>query len=113
MALDHDAIYEAYKSEAKPVVTIDDSRGAFDADGNKVTLDDAKVAAARKSLDDALAATEYQRQRTGAGSTTDTIYPTIGDQLDMLYKDMLAGKLDTTGTWATAIKATKDKYPKP
>jgi hypothetical protein len=26
---------------------------------------------------------------------------------------MLAGKLDTTGTWATAIKATKDKYPKP
>ena len=31
MALDHEAIYEAYKSEAKPVVTIDDSRGAFDA----------------------------------------------------------------------------------
>jgi len=113
MSLDHDAIYEAYKSEAKPVVTIDDSRGAFDADGNKVTLDDAKVAAARKSLDDALAATEYQRQRTGAGSTTDTCYPTIGDQLDMIYKDILAGKLDTTGTWATAIKATKDKYPKP
>jgi len=26
---------------------------------------------------------------------------------------MLAGKLDSTGTWATAIKATKDKYPKP
>ena len=113
MSLDHEAIYEAYKSETKPVVTIDDSAGAFDADGNKVTLDDAKVAAARKSLDDALAATEYQRKRTGADGTTETIYPTIGDQLDMLYKDMLAGKLDTTGTWATAIKATKDKYPKP
>ena len=113
MALDHEAIYEAYKSEAKPVVSIDDSAGAFDADGNSVTLDDAKVAAARKSLDDALAATEYQRKRTGEAGTTDTIYPTIGDQLDMLYKDMLAGKLDTSGTWATAIKATKDKYPKP
>ena len=101
MALDHEAIYEAYKSEAKPVVSIDDSAGAFAADGSKI------------ELDDALAATEYQRKRTGEAGTTDTIYPTIGDQLDMLYKDMLAGKLDTTGTWATAIKATKDKYPKP
>ena len=113
MALDHEAIYEAYKSEAKPVVSIDDSAGAFDADGAKVTLDDAKIAAARKSLDDAAAAILYKSQRTGEAGTTDTIYPTIGDQLDMLYKDMLAGKLDTTGTWATAIKATKDKYPKP
>ena len=113
MSLYHEAIYEAYKSEAKPVVSIDDSAGAFDADGNSVTLDDAKVAAARKALDDAAALVAYKLKRTGMDGTTDTIYPTIGDQLDMLYKDMLAGKLDTTGTWATAIKATKDKYPKP
>ena len=113
MALDHEAIYEAYKSATKPVVSIDDTAGAFAADGSKVTLDDTKVAAARKSLDDAAAAIHYMSQRTGAAGTTDTIYPTIGDQLDMIYKDMVAGKLDTTGTWATAIKATKDKYPKP
>ena len=38
MSLDHEAIYEAYKSEAKPVVRIfDDPEGAFDADGNKIT----------------------------------------------------------------------------
>ena len=113
MALDHEAIYEAYKTATKPVVTIDDSAGAFAADGSKVTLSDTKIKAARKALDDAAAAILYKSQRTGAAGTTDTIYPTIGDQLDMLYKDMLAGKLDTTGTWATAIKATKDKYPKP
>ena len=113
MALDHEAIYEAYKTATKPVVSIDDTAGAFAADGSKVTLDDTKVAAARKSLDDAAAAILYKSQRTGEAGTTDTIYPTIGDQLDMLYKDMVAGKLDTTGTWATAIKATKDKYPKP
>ena len=113
MALDHEAIYEAYKSETKPVVSIDDTAGAFAVDGSKVTLDDTKIAAARKSLDDAAAAILYKSQRTGAAVTTDTIYHTIGDQLDMLYKDMVAGKLDTTGTWATAIKATKDKYPKP
>ena len=113
MALDHEAIYEAYKSETKPVVSIDDSAGAFAAAGSKIELDDTKVAAARKAIDDAAALVAYKSQRTGADGTTDTIYPTIGDQLDMLYKDMLAGKLDTTGTWATAIKATKDKYPKP
>ena len=113
MALDHEAIYEAYKSEAKPVVSIDDSAGAFDADGKSVTLDNAKIAAARKSLDDAAAAILYKSQRTGAAGTTDTIYPTIGDQLDNLYKDIVAGTVTTSGAFATAIKATKDKYPKP
>ncbi len=113
MALDHEAIYEAYKSEAKPVVSIDDSAGAFDADGNKVELDDTKVAAARKSLDDAAALVAYKSKRTGADSTTDTIYPTIGDQLDNLYKDIVAGTVTISGSFATAIKATKDKYPKP
>ena len=38
MALDHEAIYEAYKTATKPVVSIDDSAGAFAADGSKVTL---------------------------------------------------------------------------
>ena len=113
MALDHEAIYEAYKSEAKPVVSIDDSAGAFDADGNSVTLDDAKVAAARTALDTAAAAIAYKSQRTGADGTTDTIYPTIGDSLDNLYKDIVAGTVTTSGAFATAIKATKDKYPKP
>ena len=110
MSLDHEAIYEAYKSEAKPVVTIDDSGGAFDADGNSVTLDNTKIANARATLDAAATAVKYKTDRTMNGSTT---YSSIGDQLDMLYKDMLAGKLDTTGTWATHIKAVKDANPKP
>ena len=110
MALDHEAIYEAYKSESKPVVSIDDTAGAFDADGNKVTLDQSKIDAARTSLNTAAAAVKYKTDRTTDGSTT---YDTIGNQLDMLYADMLAGKLDTTGTWATHIKAVKDANPKP
>ena len=113
MSLDHEAIYEAYKSESKPVVSIDDSAGAFAADGSKIELDDAKVAAARKAIDDAAALVAYKSQRTGADGTTDTIYPTIGDQLDNLYKDIVAGTVTTSGAFATAIKATKDKYPKP
>ena len=39
-------------------------------------------------------------------------YPPIGDQLDLLYKDMLADKGDKTGAWFTAVKTVKDKYPK-
>ena len=109
MALDHEAIYEAYKTATKPVVSIDDSAGAF-ADGSKVTLSDTKIAAARKALDDAAALIKYKTDRTTDGST---IYASFGDQLDMLYKDMVAGKLDTTGTWATHIKAVKDANPKP
>ncbi len=44
--------------------------------------------------------------------TRKVAYGDIGDQLDLLYKDMLAGKLDTTGEWAKAIKAVKDANPK-
>lgn len=110
MALDHEAIYKAY---AGTVVTIDDSAGAFDANGNSVSLDQTKIDAARATLDAEAAATLYQRKRTGQDGTTDTIYPSIGDQLDNLYKDIVAGTVTTSGAFATAIKATKDKYPKP
>ena len=115
MALDHEAIYEAYKSEAKPVVSIDDSAGAFDADGNSVTLDDAKGAAARTALDTAAAAIAYKSKRTGADGTTDTIYDTIGNQLDMLFHAIDADSdLKTKfATWHTHIAAVKAKYPKP
>ena len=41
-----------------------------------------------------------------------TEYKTISDQLDQLYHDMTAGKLDATGEWHKAIKAVKDKYTK-
>ena len=110
MAYDHEAIYKAY---AGTVVSIDDGKGAFDASGNSVTLDQSLVDAARATLDAEAAATLYQRQRTGVAGTTDTIYPSIGDQLDNLYKDIVAGTLTTSGAFATAIKAVKDKYPKP
>ena len=110
MALDHEAIYKAY---AGTVVSIDDSAGAFDASGNSVSLEQSKIDSARATLDAEAAATLYQRQRTGEAGTKDTIYPSIGDQLDNLYKDIVAGTVTTSGAFATAIKAVKDKYPKP
>lgn len=42
-----------------------------------------------------------------------TQYPPVGEQLDMLFKDMTAGKLDTTGEWYTFIKKIKDDNQNP
>ena len=47
-------------------------------------------------------AQEYARDRAPA-------YPSVGDQLDMLMKDMRDG----TTTHQTACEAVKAKYPKP
>ena len=107
MAYDHEAIYKAY---AGTVVSIDDSAGAFDASGNSVSLDQSLVDAARTTLDAEAAAVKYKTDRTTNGST---IYASFGDQLDMLYKDIVAGTVTTSGTWATHIKAVKDANPKP
>ncbi len=100
--LDHEAIFKAYPD----AVSIDDGTGAFDKDGKSVTLEQSK----RTTLDAEAAAVKYKTDRTTDG---ETIYASFGDQLDMLYADMKAGKLDTTGTWATHIKAVKDANPKP
>ena len=107
MSLDHDAILRAY---AGTVVNVDDTEGAKDASGNSVTLDQSKIDAARATLDAEAAANKYKADRVIDGST---VYAPIGDQLDMLYKDIVEGKIDTTGTWATHIKAVKAANPKP
>ena len=104
--LDHEAIRKAYPD----VVSINDGTGAFDKDDKPVTLEQSKIDAARTTLDAEAAAVKYKTDRTTDGAT---IYASFGDQLDMLYADMLAGKLGTTGTWATHIKAVKDANPKP
>ena len=106
MSLDHEAIRKAYPD----AVNVDDSKGAFKADGTQITLVQSDIDAARTTLNTEAAKVKYKTDRTTNGSTT---YDTIGNQLDMLYADMLAGKLDTTGTWANHIKAVKDANPKP
>ena len=107
MALDHEAIYKAY---AGTVVSIDDGAGAFDACGASVSLDQSKIDSARATLNAEAAANKYKTDRTTDGSIT---YDSYGNQLDMIYKDLVAGKFDTTGTWATHVKAVKDANPKP
>tara|TARA_R100000353_G_scaffold7534_2_gene9395 strand:+ start:699 stop:1025 length:327 start_codon:yes stop_codon:yes gene_type:complete len=104
--LDHEAIRKAYPT----VRVIGDHAGAFDKDGNSVTIDDSLVKKARTELDEEAAKVKYKTDRTIDGSTT---YAPIGDQLAMLYDDIIAGKLDATGSFAAHNKAVKDANPKP
>ena len=57
-----------------------------------------------------------------AGNTAETLdgvlntraseYKQLKEQLDLLYHDMTAGKLDNTGEWHKHIKKVKDDNPK-
>ena len=92
MPLDHIAIYKAYPN----VRTIDDGLGAFDINGNSVTLEQSKIDAARVELDKL----EYKNDRAIA-------YPDIGTQLDYIYHNGI-------DKWKTDIvDPVKKKYPKP
>jgi len=106
MALDHEAIRKAYPN----AVTIDDGTGAFDKDGKSITLVQSKIDTARTELNTEAAKVKYKTDRTTNGSTT---YAPTGDQLGMLYDDIIAGKLDATGSFAIHNKAVKDANPKP
>ena len=107
MALDHEAIRKAYPS----ITTIDDTFVDYglDKDGNKVSIVQSKIDAARTTLDAEAAAILYQKQRTGEAGTTDTIYLPLAQQLDMQYWDSVNG----TTTWKDHVAAVKAKYPKP
>lgn len=101
MTLNHDAIRRAYSS----AVTIDDSTGAFDADGNQIELDQALVDAAAAELAAEAAATQYQRNRQPE-------YPSLATLADALYWSNQGDntKLDE---YYAACAAVKAKYPKP
>jgi hypothetical protein len=94
----HEAIRNLYPN----VVTIDDGAGAFDAQGNQVTVDEAAVAAEIARLEADYAAKQYQRDRAAA-------YPSLAEQMDMQYWDSVNG----TTVWADTIAAIKQEHPKP
>ena len=86
--MNHLAVLKLYPQ----VVTVDDTAGAFDADGNQVAID----------LDVVNAWVDpnaYKEQRAQA-------YPSIADQLDTIYHEGI-------DAWKATITAVKQEYPKP
>ena len=85
--MNHLAIYALY-----PNVVRTDDIGAFDADGNQVTID---MDAVNAWVDP----DQYKYQRAQA-------YPPIADQLDLIYHEGV-------DAWKAQIAAVKQTYPKP
>jgi hypothetical protein len=88
--MNHDAIYALYPN----VVTIDDTAGAIDSNGNNVEIDTAQVNAWVDPI-----AYKYERQQAYA----------LLNQDEMRYDDLVNG----TTTWQDAIAAIKLANPKP
>lgn len=67
---------------------------AYDAEGNEVVYD-------KDAVEASVNANQYKQQRA-------LEYPSLPEQLDMLYHD----KINNTNIWLETIQAVKDKYPK-
>tara|TARA_R100000988_G_C3958810_1_gene145059 strand:+ start:590 stop:940 length:351 start_codon:yes stop_codon:yes gene_type:complete len=104
-------------AEANGVANIDFlSNVRLRDDGSGDYIHTWNVSGLAKPTDDQIASYET------AGNAAETLngvlnkrkkeYKDFGHQLDLLYHDMTAGKLDNTGEWHKHIKAVKDKYPK-
>jgi hypothetical protein len=87
--MNHKAIYALYPN----VITVDDGAGAFDKDGNQVTID---IDAVNAWVDPEAYVAKRQLE-----------YPTIGDQLDALWKGG-----DAQTEMLAKVMAVKAKYPK-
>ena len=109
--LDHEAIWKAYPN----IVNSSDAfvNYGLDKDGNKVSIAQTAVDAARVELDKL----KYKRDRSkNPVLKFPNTYPTLADQLDQLYHDMKDGKLGvgaTTGSWYVGISSVKTSFPKP
>lgn len=96
----HQAIYNLYNN----VVTISERDGAFDEKGELVELDENLIQAEVLRLQQAWAATEYQRQRQPE-------YPPLQDLADALYWQN-KGDNSKMQAYLAACEAVKQKYPK-
>jgi len=90
------------------VIVQDDGKGAYIAQWN--------IKDKAKPTDSQLNALESEATKLKNNNliriTRKKSYGSIGDQLDLLYKDMIAGKGDSTGEWFKAVKKVKDDNPK-
>ena len=96
--MNHSAIRRAYPT----AVTIDDGTGAFDADGNKIELDQTLVdaAAIEVAAEQALASAKHNRAAAYAA------------EADPLFFQSQRGEA-TTAEWEAKVAEIKARYPYP
>ena len=94
--MSHEAIYNTHPS----VISIDDSTGAFDVNGDAVVIDQSLVDAEVIRLQAAYDSQAYARNRKAE-------YDQL-NQFEMQFDD----KENTTTTWVDKINEIKGRHPK-
>ena len=95
--MNHAAIYATHPN----VVTIDDTAGAFDAQGNQVTIDEAAVAAEAVRLEAAAVIQRIEANRRAAYIA----------EADPLFFKAQRGEA-TVQEWQDKVAEIKARYPK-
>jgi len=98
MAIDIITAIKAINPNAKVSVS-DESFEQITWHNGTTVISQTDIEAKQVELQTAYDAKQYQRNR---------VYPSIGDQLDMQYKDLLNG----TTTWKDAVAKVKSDNPK-
>jgi len=104
MAIDIITAIKAINPNAKVSVS-DESFEQITWHNGTTVISQADIEAKQAELQTAYDNNAYQRTRASE-------YPELKEQLDLLYKDLVAGKVDATGEWAKKIKKVKDDNPK-
>jgi hypothetical protein len=94
--MNHTAIYNTHSN----VTVIDDTEGAFDINGNSVTLDEALITAEVTRLQTEYDSLAYARSRKQE-------YDKL-NQWEMQFDD----NRDGTTTWVDSINEIKERFPK-
>jgi hypothetical protein len=95
--MNHNAIYATHPN----VVSVDDTAGAFDAQGNKVAIDEAAVAAEAVRLEAAAVIQRIEANRRAAYIA----------EADPLFFKAQRGEA-TTQEWQDKVAEIKARYPK-
>ena len=99
--LDHEAIYKAYPD----AVSVDDSAGAFKADGSKIELVQSVIDSARATIDSDYAKVKYKDDRK-------PLYPSLEDFADAMYWNS-KGDATKLEAYYAACEKVKTDNPKP
>ena len=95
---------------------IDAKKTANGGEGMWMQFEDSRREFTEEEYDKAVtkqAKIKFNEQENGYKIDRGLAYPQLAEQLDKIYHDITAGKLDETGEWYKAVKKVKDDNPKP
>jgi len=100
--MNHQAIYNLYPN----VVSIDDTAGAMDKDGNQVPVVQSDYEAEIARLQAEQDATQYQRDRQAE-------YPSIDELVVAMWEGVVEERMASVTALEGLRQAVKAKHPKP